>query len=286
MMSKSAYSVALLVAASFAPQPAMSQEIADAASCACKDLITPTQMMDAYWARLNDPDNDMAQPDLGWRYLNLITMDGETIPESRLTTLALGEAAFLTFQPGVSRYYFEHAAEGDDLIARHAMDRIMQITFRAYDDKPAARDMFATFYDRFPPSILNTRGRNQQVRNFADWHFEQGRADEAIELILEELQRLPTDAPYLGFYLPVTYAEKISQSGEAERVFALAREKLAGLKSLQARDALHDGRDPILTSAMPRWYWSAQGFDPSETFEEGRKRQLDRLVAALEALLS
>ena len=259
------------------------------AQCACKDILSPTQVANAFWTELAAADDFDKQIGIVSKHLNLVTIDSDNMPQDRLSRLALGEGTYLTFQVDLTNAYFSTLLEGDDLIARHAWTRMMQITNRALGKPDEAMVMVKQFYQKFPPSEINKHGRYQQIRNFVSGYLEAGKTDEAIALIIEELNMLPTNAPYTSYGLLRAYDDQIKASARQNDVVKIVKAKLGGLKALDkkwSKDTYLASDDPVISGEMPLWYWRQQGVKPGETLRAARQRELTALIAGLETWLA
>ncbi len=258
------------------------------AQCACLDILSPTQVANGFWEELGVKHKFDTQLAIVSKHLNLITMNPAAMPEDRLDRLALGEGAFLTFRAQLAHVYFASLLDGDDLIASHASNRMMQITNRAFDEKEKAFEMVKQFYQKFPPSDLDIRGRHQQIANFSSQYIKDGDPEAAIALIVEEISALPANAPYMSYALLWRYIDAINASPRNAEIRKRVSEKLSGLKNLKqhwAEENYLAADDPILRGDMPSWFWRTQNIRPGESLRAGRKRQLNRLIGGLEKWL-
>lgn len=264
------------------------QALAQDESCPCKDVLSPSQVADMFWAELfQDPAGDN-QVKIVSKYLALTKFDTDNMPDSRIDRLALGEGAFLTFQVDLADKHFESVLEGDDLIASHAWDRMMQVQFRALENVERARGMVEEFYEKFPPSVFNTRGRWQQIGNFMSYHRNADEPEKAIDYLIEELEAMPQDSPHNSYSLLGGHAELIENSPRQDEIRSIVSEKLSALRKLQrkwAKEKYLASDDPILRGDMPAWYWRSQGVRSGESLRAARSRQLDGLVGFLERWL-
>ncbi len=249
--------------------------------CACRDVMSPTQVANAFWEELRTNPDFNNQVPIVTKYLQLVTLDSEHMPDNRLDRLALGEAAFLTFQVQPAYDYFATLLEGDDLVTRHAWLRMMQIRFRALDEFDETRDMLDGFYEKFPPSETDKFGRRQQIINFSNKFIRDNKPEDAIALIVDELRSLPHNAPYSSYSLLRRYSDAIGSSPREKEIRDLVAAKLPELKKLSrrwAREKMPASEDPVVRGIMPTWYWRQQEIQPGESLRAARQRELETLI--------
>lgn len=249
--------------------------------------LTPTEAANLVWQEL------YSQPDISQQKEIVESIFGR-VPEQyrekedRLTQLALGEEAFLSFQPAAALKLYAPLANGDGLIAQHAADRVMQINFRAFEKRQLASEMMSKFRAKFQASELNTRWLFQQTGNFMEFHFAKGEQDKAIDYLLVEIESLPNDAPYYSYGLVIQYAEEIERSGRGDEVRRVVENGVFHLKETQQAWEMEGTVIPDLLDAreqMPDWYWWMQRIPVDESIRSARLRQMNGLLPALEAWL-
>ncbi|PHR91690.1 MAG: hypothetical protein COA69_10895 [Robiginitomaculum sp.] len=255
---------------------------------ACIDVMTATQIANAFWDELAvQPDYDN-QVEIVSKYLNLITFDLKNMPESRLERLALGEGAYLTFQVQEANAYFSSLLEGNDLISAHAWERMLQITNRALGENEKALEMLNQHYGKFALTDKIYRGRYQQVSNFAYQYVQDKEPEKAVALIEKELRALPENAPYSSYALLPSYKKFIDASSRKDALHMFVQKRLSKLQKLNRKwEKEKDiaGHDPILNGEMPDWYWRTQSVKKDESLRAARKRQLTKLIGNLETWL-
>ncbi len=247
--------------------------------------LHPTEAANLVWQELYSQPDISQQKEIVEKYFSRVPeQDEET--RDRLIMLALGEEAFLTFDPKKALQYYDPLRNGDDLIAQHAWDRAMQIQFRAFENTKLVSGMIIEYRKRFRASELNTRWLFQQTGNFMELHFAKGESDKAIDYLLAELESLPSNAPYYSYGLVVQYAKEIEASGRANEVRSVVEGKVIALKKTQQFWKNDEGI--ILTRAsereqMPHWYWWMQRIPEGESIRSARLRQMNQLIPAIEA---
>lgn len=275
---------ALSVAAILLAIIAVRAEIAAQASAA---RLSGVAAANAFWPEVLAQPSDSQTAILG-RYTPALTIDTSAMPQSRVERLSLGEAMFLSFRAPEAHAYYASVADGGDLVARLAEERLMQIRYRAFSDSLGMRALFDDHYTTFPPSVLALRGRSQQVHNLISGARSAGRSDAAVTLLLEELEALPGDAPYRSFGLPRAFTALIRASSRADEVVSVAEMLLVELRGTfrrWSRDNPTAGDDPQLRGEMPAWFWAVEGVRPGETFHQARLRQLRGLIIDLDRWL-
>ncbi|WP_209348244.1 hypothetical protein [Pontixanthobacter sp. CEM42] len=275
----------MLLVTSASPLAAQSS---DTVACIELDVFTPTQVANAFWAELSGSDSREQQLAIVSKYYGQITSDPANINMDRLDRLALGEGAFLTFSGRKAFQFFDPLRSGSDLIAEHAWERVMQITFRGFGEHTRAEALMKEHAVQFRPSVKNIRGRSQIIGNFIGLHIENGQPEKAVALLIDELNALPVDAPYFSYGLVFRNAELISNSDREQEIVDLVRRKTGQLRQLSANwnvQVYGAGTDPILSQEMPSWFWKSQGVRPGESLRAARKRQLNGLLSALDGWL-
>ncbi|WP_299194272.1 hypothetical protein [uncultured Erythrobacter sp.] len=276
---------ALLVALSvFAVSSALFAQTRDANVDAGLDVFSPTQVADAFWAELSGSDPREEQLSIVSKYYGQISSDPNDHSASRIDRLSLGEGAFLTFNGRKAYEFFDPLREGGDLIAAHAWERVLQIVFRGFGDHARAATLLNEYRSNFELSESNTRGRSQAVGNFIDLHVQNGEPDEAVALLVEELESLPVDAPYFSHGLVIRYSDLIANSDRKDEISVIVERNYAHLLRLSKswdEQVVPASADPIVRNEMPRWYWKSQGVQPGESLRAARKRQLAGLLRAL-----
>lgn len=261
----------------------------------CAGILAPVEVTNAAVADLMQAREDgrltdsSGQPALLGKYLRLVGVDINAPPADPLDRAALGDLLFLNFHAYDAHVMWSGLLERTDLIGRLAWQRVMQMRRVAFDRPEEVREMVAQYRERFAPIEDDIFGAFQQVAGLASADFAAGEADRAVALILEEIQATPATAPFRSFSIPMLLAERIQESGREQEVKSLLREKLAGLERLASEWA---GQEPSAEEELarrtqaPAWYWLFQRIKPDETLRAARARQLEELIAALEAYLS
>ena len=151
----------------------------------------------------------------------------ERIDESELDDneeFARGEVAFVQLRPGEVLYQLEPFMEGDDLRARIAWQKAMQVHFRAYQRHDQVIEMIEQYWEKFDPDPVDIWHTDWQIWNFATKYRNEGRHDKVVEIILKEISRLPRNAPYRSFRLPVAFIGSFAIEGRTDEAVKLIRE--------------------------------------------------------------
>lgn len=220
-----------------------------------------------------------------YKYQALIKPDINALPVDPIERLSIGEILFRNFRAVESEAFFEGLADRDDLIGRLAMQRMLQLQFRAFGRYQRTLDMIEAYKERFPWSPYDVNGYGGQIANFALKYRDDGEPARGAALLIEEFEAAPASAPYQVFFLLVRHQDLIRNAEMWDDAAAAIRRKLAPLRELErrwAQAAPPASEDPLLRGVAPRWYWYSDGIRDGETFHEGRLRQLRSLIGQLE----
>ncbi len=144
---------------------------------------------------------------------------------------ARAEVSFVNLRPGESLYQFESFMDGNDFRARIAWQKSMQIQFRGYRRPELVEEMLVEYRERFQPDPTDVWDAWLQVANFASKYRDEGQHDKVVDIILEEIDRLPRNAPYRSFRLPVTFFGSFAAEGKADQALTLIREIRAEMQT-------------------------------------------------------
>ncbi|WP_262693647.1 hypothetical protein [Kordiimonas aquimaris] len=223
------------------------------------------------------------------KYMPFVAPDINTMPENPVDQFALGNLLFLSLMAVDSEAHLEDLMEREDVIGRISWQRVMQIRRRAYDRPEETREMLDEYIAKYAPSSIEINGRSKQLAVYISNYFENGDADQAVNLLLEELKRMPTNAPYPSFLLPVTVTEQIQKSGRSNEIYSLIEQKLADLKSLEnewtAKTPSFE-EDLAIRKQAPTWYWISEGVSSEKSVHEVRLQQLRSMIHDLDAWLA
>ncbi len=264
-------------------------DVSPYALCNCLGVMSATQIANAFHEDLMRVGDFDQQIPIVSKYLQLVDLDMANMPEDRLERLALGEGAYLTFQVAEADAFYTSVMEGDDLIAMHAYERMMQVTKRALGDDEKAWEMVQAYYQKFPPTEANFRGRNMQITNLANEYITADEPEKAVEIILDELNALPANAPYMSYGLLMRFNDTLQASPQKQQVRDLIAARVGALKSLQQswrNSPALASDDPILRGDMPTWFWRTQYVRPGESLRGARTRQLEGLINNLDQWLA
>lgn len=136
-----------------------------------------------------------------------------------------GEAHFINFEPEPARDSFWAFRDRNDDLGRVASQRLMIIRINAFNmvdelvnqDIPAYRDRFETSpHDRF--------GISYPVMQTARALAEAGKPQEALDLVVDEVERHDEfDAPYFAYRLPDSFMKLADEHDRAKEFRALKR---------------------------------------------------------------
>lgn len=147
---------------------------------------------------------------------------------------ALGEVYFINLKPDEALAEFEPFMDGDDLRARIAWQRVMQIRFRAYNETDRVEQMIKQYRDKFEPSGMDVWDIERQIENIATMYQKAGNYQRVVDLITEELGRYSGNAPYMVYTLPGQFMKSFEETGNVELALQLMSEIRGKLKNVVA----------------------------------------------------
>lgn len=133
------------------------------------------------------------------------------------------EAHFMDFDPEQARDGFWEFIQRSDAFGRVAMQRIMVIRVNAYQrfEQVLSEDI-PEYRRRFGIDPNDRSGVSYPLAQVANWLIEQGEADRALDLVVEEVRaHRQFDAPYFAYTLPVQFMEAARAAGRGDEFAAL-----------------------------------------------------------------
>ncbi|RKZ07762.1 hypothetical protein DRQ05_02635 [bacterium] len=110
--------------------------------------------------------------------------------------------------------------EGKDKYAREALKTLVSIKIIA-KDAAGAENLMADYRRRFQPNSNDTDGLYNQISDLGDLLNSEGRADESIRVIEDEINSLRFDAPYSSFYFVDELFPLMVESGRLEELASM-----------------------------------------------------------------
>ncbi|MGH9816367.1 MAG: tetratricopeptide repeat protein [Candidatus Acidiferrales bacterium] len=188
-------------------------------------------------------DSPNKQPDTTRPVVPLI----KTADLSREEEFALGEAYFLAFMPDEATAIFEKFLSGRDRYSRIAWQRHLQMVFAAYDRHDDAEKLLAEYRQTFPPIAEDTSYTYQAVWNQARRYRDAGNHAKAVELILEDVNALPTDVPFSSFRLLIAYLPSFEAIGKGDEALQKVEGVIRDLKAMLVKN-----NQPLPTGQRPQ----------------------------------
>lgn len=145
----------------------------------------------------------------------------ETENLSQEQEFALGEVYFLNFKPRESYAQYEPFMSGNDMRARIAWQKTMQINFAGFRRHELVEEMIEDYWEKFEPIRADIWDTSRQIRNLAYKYQNEGDYQKAVDLITREIERLPRNAPYRAFRLPVVFMKSFEAVGQREEALEL-----------------------------------------------------------------
>lgn len=147
---------------------------------------------------------------------------------------ALAEVYYVNLKPTEALTAFEPFMDGDDLRARIAWQRVMQIRFRAYNEPERVEEMVNEYRAKFEPNRIDVWGVEGQIVNIAGKYQRAGNYQKVVDLIREELARLPHNTPYMVFRAPGQFMKSFQETGNIELAEKMITEIHNDLKNVAA----------------------------------------------------
>jgi len=130
----------------------------------------------------------------------------------------------------------------------------MQMDFAAYDRVSKVETMLPKFQERFPPSPEDVHGAAYQVQNLANLYRERGEPDKAVEVIVNEIRRLPDDAPYRSWMALPRFLETFEAAGKKDLAVDLMK------KGKDVMEGLRKKSSPGTSPNLPDGYYRIEDF--------------------------
>ncbi|HEV2913726.1 MAG TPA: hypothetical protein VGX92_10650 [Pyrinomonadaceae bacterium] len=140
---------------------------------------------------------------------------------------ALGELYFAAVMPDESKAVFEKFIPGNDLKARMAWQSVMLINMRAFQNYDGTENDIRKYRAKFRPVKEDLPHLYWVVFGVADNYRTKGNHEKAIELVMQEIESLPSNAPYYSYGLAATFLDSFKQVGKQEyaiRILEKARD--------------------------------------------------------------
>ncbi|NKB88762.1 MAG: hypothetical protein GKS06_11125 [Acidobacteria bacterium] len=172
--------------------------------------------------------------------------------DSDIERLAAAELAFLAIDPNGARDGFEPFLDQRDFVGRAAWQRMLRVRFAAFQMFDEVEAQIAAYRQNFQADPEDRAHLSGAVRDLAGHHFGNAGADKAMQLVIDEVESLPNNAPYDSFMLPATFFEQFAAAGAAERACRMLTEAQAGLDAeLAKRRANPDDYGRVGESPVP-----------------------------------
>lgn len=203
---------------------------------------------------------------------------------------ARAEVSFVNLRPGEALYQFESFMDGSGLRSRIAWQKSMQIHFRAYQKHDLVEQLVEDYWQKFTPDPADIWHADLQITNLANKYMREGNHAKVVAIIVKEIERLPRNAPYRSFRLPVLFMGSFVAEGKREQAVQLIRDIRADMqRQLNALSADHPGGIRLFQPVDPRpntYYRMEEGLEGT-ALEPGypslslRVRQYMRLISEL-----
>lgn len=240
--------------------------------------IPPTEALHGFHTELRGkPPGDQGPIAARWRG----RAQADTTKLSADERLALAELHFVALDPEPAYALFAALAEGNDLRALHASQRMMRIRMAAFDDYSTAEADLKAYRARFPRSPEDLVHLRTAVATLVQRYRTQGQDTAAARVILDELATLSPSVPYMSWFL-VFQLPGLGRSTEAAAFLQSLRDSLpARYDTSLARLADTDSLPLHRAAVLHRIEFGLSQDYPPQTFMALRARGLLRQMAAV-----
>jgi hypothetical protein len=146
---------------------------------------------------------------------------------SRDEQFALAELYFAALMPKEATAAYTPFMAGNDQFARTATQRVIFMKMAAFQNyDPVAADIVA-YRKKFPLGKNDLFGLDGVVNGLSGHHRTAGNHDLAASTIIEEIESLPKDAPYMSYRLLVPNIESFQKAGKQDVLLRLIKQGLA-----------------------------------------------------------
>lgn len=183
-------------------------------------------------ATLAEVANDRTrQREIAESYLARVRPDE---PHGEAEQFALAELYFVALKPDEARAAFRPFLDGDDLRARMAWQRLMQMSAVAYGDFERVERLITEYRAKFSPDMRDPYHTFSGTRALAAHFKGQGNHAKVVELILAELAALPSSHPRYAAGLARSNHESFAVIGRTAEAVEILRRHKATLEKLEA----------------------------------------------------
>jgi len=157
---------------------------------------------------------------------------------------ALAELYFAALMPKESTDAYAAFTGGSDQRARTALQRIIFMKMVAFQQFDGIADDLAAYRKRFRPSSDDIFGLDEALAVLAVHLRGEGKHDEVVKLVVDEIETLPSDAPYMSYGLVASNIESFQKTGKQDDAVRLLK------RALQAYADVADTKVPVPTGSI------------------------------------
>jgi thiol-disulfide isomerase/thioredoxin len=128
------------------------------------------------------------------------------------------------------REVLESVRQGKDKFAPEAWKELISLEIEG-NNYAKAEDMMKEYRAAFPPDTSDLQYLYSQTSSLSDRFSEASKPEDAIRVCMEELNALPTDAPYSSFFLAMSLSSLMMEVGRTDELRALLDEKAAQMQT-------------------------------------------------------
>ena len=187
----------------------------------------PASLGDAPWLpsrALHEVFDQMrSQPTKQGEIAKQVLSRTQTAGLSRDEAFALAELYFAALMPKQSTEAYSAFTSGNDQHARTALQRVIFMKMVAFQQFDGITDDLVAYRKRFQPSSDDIFGLAEPIGVLAAHFRSEGRHDDVVKLVVEELAALPLDAPYMSFSLVASNLESFQRTGKQDDAVRLLK---------------------------------------------------------------
>jgi hypothetical protein len=181
-----------------------------AAQVSNEAALLPTEALHFIFQEL--VDQPTRQKEIAEKYLSRVSTTNLKSAEQ----FALGEVYFVALKPKESTEVYEKFISGHDMRARMAWQRVILMKIRAFEKVDEAEKEIYQYRKRFPADEKDLFHLAYPVSSLARYYADKGDHERVVKLISDEIESLPSNAPYYSFGMVATFFESFKNVGKEE----------------------------------------------------------------------
>lgn len=240
----------------------------------------PSKFANSIWSKILKKEVTVeVQKELTKGYLEEVSVDNL----NEIEALALAELYFLSLDPEKAKLHFTPLQNSDEeLIAKHALARLIRINFAAYNDFELALNQIKIYKSLYTPSLedyfYTYRGLSDQCR----YLISKDRFQESYEVVMSGL--IDDGIEYTALPRLLDDCQAAFKSKEQKKVLdRLVSEYLTLLNAMKPLEDLmiKESDNDCCNSMSWAWYYKAQGVRKNESLVVARLRNIQKTIDKL-----